>query len=182
MQKKTLEIIGIILVVFVAVGFVSFLGITQIVGVPLWWTFRNIHEMSVIGLTKLLIEVAPEAPMNIGDEITVTVTNSSSKLPVQDAEVDVIKDSMSFKFYTDSNGQATFEYLGEVTVVQAQMDGINPSQPVAIPKVPDTWVRETYISLIGGGVISGFFSALFGFMFERTLSKKHKVTRTSKKK
>lgn len=182
MQKRKLEVIGIILVVFMAIGFVAFLGITQVVGVPLWWTFRNLREMSVIGLPKLLIEVSPEAPMSIGDRITVTVTNSSSKLPVQHAEVDVSKDNMSFKFYTDSNGQTTFEYLGEVTVVQAQMDGIDPSSPVALPKVPDAWVRGTYISIIGGAIISGFFSALFTVMFQRTLSKKPKVSRNSKKK
>ena len=171
MNKKK---IAIILGVFIAVTFISFLGVTQVVGVPLWWIFSGFREMSSIAIPKLLIKVSPESPINIGERITVTVTNSSSKLPVENAEVDVTHDSMSFNYYTDFNGQTTFEYLGEVTVVQAQMNGIDPSQHVALPKVPDVWVRGIY-EAVGGAVASGFFSALFTFLFMKRQPKTTKI-------
>lgn len=170
-EKKTL---GIMLSVIIIISFAVFLGVTQVIGVPLWWIFSGVVELSGVGPPRLLIEVSPESPMNIGDKITATVTNSSSKLPVENAEVDVIHDSMNFKYYTDSNGQVVFEYLGEVTVAQAQMNGIGSSQYVALPKVPDVWVRGIY-GAIGGAVASGFFGALFMFLFQKRQSKTTKI-------
>lgn len=103
--------------------------------------------------------MSPETPQNIGEEITATVTNSSNLLPVQGAEVDITKDGNSEKVFTDANGIATFQYLGEVTVIKVQMDGINPSGYVAIPHSPDTYVQGQNNAIING-VISGSLSSI----------------------
>lgn len=149
--------------VFVLVFFVIFIGITQILGVPLWWIFRGVRPLSIVQPPKLIVEVSPDTPLNIGEIITVGVTNSSSKLPVESAEVSLTKDGMSITLYTDSQGKAYFEYFGEVTVVTAQKTGINPSTPVSIPKLPVGWIRNTSLSLgiaVVGGVVSGFTNHL----------------------
>ncbi len=92
--------------------------------------------------------------------ITVTVTNSSSQLPVEGAEVLVSKDGTYITtLYTDSEGEAFFDFFGEVTIVVAQKTGIDSSTPVAIPKAPAKWVRDIFISLgiaMVGGFVSGF--------------------------
>ena len=180
MQKKNLVTV---LSVFLLVSFVVFLGITQILGIPFWWTFGFIYSMSTVTAPRLLVTVSPETPLSIGEMITVTVTNSSSRLPVQDAEVSVMKNGMKITLFTDSQGQAFFEYFGEVTVVVARKTGIDSSRPVAIPKAPDIWVRNTFLSL-GIAVVGGFVSGLSTYILQQRKGKttKKRVTRKSKRK
>ena len=51
--------------------------------VPTWWVFRNVKLLDIATPSQLILEVSPKTPHNIGEEITATVTNSSSQLPVQ---------------------------------------------------------------------------------------------------
>jgi len=160
MRKKD---VATIVLVFILVFFIIFIGITQILGVPLWWIFGWMIPLSIVQPPKLVVEVYPDTPLKIGEMITVTVTNSSSKLPVEGAEVSVMKDGISITLYTDPQGKAYFEYFGEVTIIIAQQAGINPSTPVSIPKLPDGWIRNTLLSLgiaVVGGVVSGFTTRL----------------------
>lgn len=184
MQKKNLVTF---LLVFLLVSFVVFVGITQIVRIPLWWIF-GFFPMSIVTTPRLMVTVSPETPLSIGEMITVTVTNSSSQLPVEGAEVSVMKDGMELTLYTDSKGQAFFEYFGEVTVVMAQKTGIDSSRPVAIPKTPDIWVRNTFMSLgiaVVGGFVSGFSTYILqqrrGKTAEKKMTRKPKRKKTAKK-
>ena len=150
--------------VFLSVSFVAFIGISQILGIPLWWIFGFLKLGSIIPTPKLLVSISPDTPLSIGEMITVTVTNSSSQLPVEDAEISVSKDGMHITLYTDSQGQASFEYFGAITVVVAKKTGIESSTPVAIPKIPDAWVMKTVISLgsaVVGNVVGAFAVHLF---------------------
>jgi len=115
--------------------------------------------------------------------ITVTVTNSSSQLPVEGAEVSVLKDGMELTLFTDSQGQAFFEYFGEVTVVMAQKTGIDHSRPVTVPKTPDIWIRNAFLSL-GIAVIGGFVSGVSTYILQQRKGKttKKRVTRKSKRR
>jgi len=160
-KKRPLTILSVALLVSFTISIVA----TQVYGVPLWWIFGG-FKLSTVQLPKLVAKVSPETPLSIGEKITVTVTNSSSQLPVEGAEVSVIKDGMNIALHTDSNGQTIFEYFGEVSVVSAHKNGIDPSDPIAIPKMPDKWVRDTFGSL-AIGVISGVVSGGTAYMLQR---------------
>ena len=176
MNKKR---IGLTLLTALTIFIVLSYAFTLILGVPLWWAF-NIKKLEIASLPSLEIQVSPETPVNIGEKITVIVTNSSSGLPVENATVYIAKDSMRFEKYTDSTGKAVFEYLGEVTVVCADKDVINPSDYVATPKSPELWVRNYQAAMISaafGGLVSGFAT----FMFQRNKSpqvKRHRGKRS----
>lgn len=160
MNRKKLEILVLtFLLVGTTVGAIIFVETLQYQNVPIWWVFRNLKSLQLATPSQLILEVSPETPHNIGEEITATVTNSSSMLPVQGAEVDITKDGTSKKVFTNANGIATFQYLGEVTVVQVQMDGINPSGYVAIPHSPDMYVQGRNNAIING-VVSGVLSSI----------------------
>lgn len=162
-KKRLLTILSVALLV----SFTMFIVATQISEVPLWWIFSGLKLLSTSPqLPKLVAKVSPETPLSIGERVTVTVTNSSSQSPVEGAEVSVIKDGMNISLKTDSNGQAFFEYFGEVSVVSAHKNGIDPSDPIAIPKMPDKWVRDTFGSL-AIGVISGIVSGGTAYMLQR---------------
>jgi len=179
MQKKNLVTF---LLIFLLVFFVVFIGITQILGIPLWWIFGFLKPLSIIPQPKLLVTVSPETPLSVGERITVTVTNSSSQLPVNEAEVLLKKDGMEITLHTDSEGQAFFEYFGEVTVIIAQKTGIDSSTPIAIPKLPDAWVRGALISLgsaVVGGLVSGYGTHIFRERKGKT-TKQDKKTKTKR--
>lgn len=158
MKKKSL---ATLFMVFIVVFFVVFLVVTQILAVPLWWVFGFMKSLSLVEMPKLLVKVSPETPLNIGEEITVTVTNSSSQLPVEDAEVSIMKDGTNITaIHTDSRGQAVCDYLGEVTIIVVQKTGFDSSYPIPIPKMPDAWVRSLLIS-VGSAIIGGLIT-VFG--------------------
>jgi len=185
MKKKS---VATLLGVFIIISFALFIFVTQILAVPLWWIFSFVKELSGVGQPKLLVQVSPETPFSIGEKITVTVTNSSSKLPVENAEVSIMKDGIHVTVYTDSRGQASSDYFGEVTVIVAQKTGIDSSDPIAIPKMPDIWVRNVLVAIgsaVVGGLVSGFSAYILQQRKERsskTVSKrttrKRKMTNT----
>ena len=176
MKKKSL---ATLLGIFVLVFFVIFISVTQILAVPLWWIF-GFMSLSTVELPKLLVKVSPEAPLNIGEKITVTVTNSSSQLPVEDAEVSIMKDGTNITvIHTDSRGQAVCDYLGEVTIIVVQKTGFDSSYPIPIPKIPDTWVRSLLIS-VGSAIVGGLIT-VFGTYMLRERKEVGKITRKRKK-
>lgn len=163
MDKKRLVTV---LTVFLLVSIAMFFIVTQVFGVPLWWIIRNIFPLSSVQPSKLLVTITPQTPSRIGDTVTVTVVNSSSRLPVEGAKVSLMKDGRHiFDYYTDSKGQAFVEYLGEVTCVKVSMTGFD-SIIEAIPNAPSRWVRDTYGSL-GIAVVGGFVSGLTTYMFQK---------------
>jgi len=178
MQKKAW---GTFFLIFLLVSFAVFIVITQILRVPLWWLFGFIVPLSTAQIPKLLVEVSPETPFSIGQMMTVTVTNSSSKLPVEDAQVTATKDGTSVTLYTDSQGQVSFEFFGEITVVVAHKTGIDSSSPVAIPKAPAQWVRDTLLSLVIA-VVGGFVGGFTRHMLQKRETTRKTETGKSKRK
>jgi len=163
MRKNLLIVVSVSLLVF----FLLFVSVTQILGVPFWWIFGSLKPFSVSPPPpELQVAVSPETPMNIGEIIIVTVTNSSDKLPVEDAEISVMKDGISVTLFTDANGQASFEYFGEVTVITAKKTGIESSTPVSIPKLPEAWIRSTIVSL-ASGIAGGFVSGIIPYLLQK---------------
>lgn len=176
MQKKSL---ATRLLVFLLIFFIVFIGVTQILGVPLWWIFGFLKPFSIgPPPSKLLVSISPETPLSIGEMMTVTVTNSSSQLPVEDAEVSVMKDGMQINLSTDSQGKASFEYFGAITVIVAKKTGIESSTPVAIPKIPDIWVINVGVSF-ASAVVSGIVGAFAIHVFQQ---RRKKTTRKPKRK
>jgi hypothetical protein len=164
-QKRLL----ITFVVVLSVFFLLLVLITQVLGVPLWYVF-GIKKLQIADNPYLLMQVSPESPSNIGERITVTITNSSSGLPVVNVTVHITKDSMNFDKYTDFDGKVTFDYLGEVTVVSATKDGILSSDFSAIPKAPEGWVRNYQASIISAA-FGSLLSGLITFMIQRKTAK-----------
>jgi len=124
MNKKTLAYPLFSLVV---VGFLVFIASTQILGLPLWWVFRNLVPLSGIPSpeSEFDVTVNPEAPMNIGDGVMVTVRNASDKMPVENAKISVNKNGDHIHdYYTNSSGQTLIEYVGEVTVIKVSKTGL----------------------------------------------------------
>jgi len=164
------------------VFFVVFLVVTQILAVPLWWIFGFMKSLSVVEMPKLLVKVSPETPLNIGEEITVTVTNSSSQLPVEDAEVSIMKDGTNITvIHTDSRGQAVCDYLGEVTIIVVQKTGFESSYPIPIPMMPDAWIRTLLISF-GSGIVGGLITVFGTYMLRERKEEIGKITTRKRKK
>ncbi len=178
MKKKNLAVwFTVFILIFLVVSFV----VTQILAIPLWWILNFGFRLSTIGQTTLLATVSPETPLNINDRITVTVKNSSSQLPVEGAEVVATKDSQNVTVYTDFNGQAFFPYFGEVTVITVQKTGFDSSYPVAIPQMPDAWVRNLLISL-GSGIVGGLITVFGTFMLREKKENIGKIATRRRKK
>ena len=148
MDKRRIEIS---ITSFVLVFFLVFIVMTQILGIPFWWLFKGIFPLSGLALnSKFDVTVNPEAPVNIGDNVLVTVKNVTDQNPVENAQVSVKRDADVIKsYYTDNNGQATVEYVGEVTIIEISKDGFD-SDIQALPHAPDKWVRDRYWSILSG--------------------------------
>lgn len=178
MKKKNLALyFTVFILTFLAVSFVA----TQILAIPLWWIFGFMHSLNVIGSATLQVTVTPETPLNINDRITVTAKNSSSQSPVEGAEVVATKDSQNVTVFTDSNGQTSFPYFGGVTVITVQKTGFNPSYPIAIPRMPDSWVMNLLISL-GSAVVGGLITVFGTFMLRERKEKIGKIATRRRKK
>jgi hypothetical protein len=175
MDKKP---VGISILSLVLVSFLVFIVVTQILGIPFWWLFRGIFPSSIIPLnSKFDVSVKPEAPINIGDSLVVTVKNVTDQMPVENAQVSVKKDGdLIANYYTDSKGQTTAEYVGEVTIIEVSKDGFD-SDIQAIPHAPDKWVRDQYWSIISG-IITGVVVSFITYRFQNKPTKrKHKKGR-----
>src|SRR4030043_90543 len=93
----------------IVVFFLVFIILTQVLGIPIWWVFRNIVSLSGMStISKFDVTVNPEVPTTINENIVVTVLNMSSKIPVENATVSVYKDSGFISdYYTDSYGKTS---------------------------------------------------------------------------
>ena len=117
------------------------------------------------------VSVNPEAPINIGDKVTVLVIDTTTKLFVYNATISVYRDSgFTSDYYTDSNGKVTITYVGEVTVIKVNKDGYALSVQ-AIPQVPDKYVRDQNNAIIGG-LISGIPSSILTVVLQQRLAKR----------
>jgi hypothetical protein len=168
MERKML---GYLVIVFVVVGFITFVISTQISGVPLWWVFRGLVPLSVVETeSRFKLIVSPETPMEAGDDVLVTVRNASDQMPVEGAKVSLLKNGDHIHdYYTNASGQVIVEYVGEVTIIEISKTGFK-TMLEAIPQSPIKWVIDHYIS-IGIGAISGFASAITTHIFRSR--KKH---------
>jgi hypothetical protein len=150
MQKKVL---GYTIAVFIILGFLVFIASTQVLGVPLWWISRNFLPFSVAPLeSRFDVTINPEAPINIGDDVLVTVLNASDKMPVEGAKVSLSKDGeLIHDYYTNASGEVLVEYVGEVTIIEVSKTDFKTVLE-AIPHAPDKWVRDQYTAMIIGVV------------------------------
>lgn len=177
-QMKWLYIFLAFALVFITLLFT----VISVLGVPLWWAFP-IKSLSSVGLPTLVVQVSPQTPKNFNDQITVSVTNSSNQMPIEGAEVLVNIEGMSAlqPLYTNSTGQATFPYVGKITIVQANIDGIDSTQ-VAIPAEPASWVSaklDAYGSAAVGGLVSAF--AVWALPKRKSKPKKRNQVRKARK-
>jgi hypothetical protein len=150
-----------------AVGLLVFVVATQILGVPLWWVFRNLVPLSGVSPdSKFKITVSPEVPAKIGDSVMIVVRNDSSNMPVANVKLSIKRDGNAIQdYYTDSNGQEEIEYLGEVTVITASKSGFK-TVTEAIPTIPDSWRRNennSIISAVVGASIEFVLGRIFTF-------------------
>ena len=150
MRKKVL---GYIIAVFVIIGFIAFIASTQVLGIPLWWIFRNFAPLSTVPLeSRFDVTINPEAPINIGDDVLVTVLNASDKMPVEGVKVSLQKDGEHiYDYYTNTSGKVIVEYVGEVTIIEVSKTDFKTVLE-AIPHAPDKWVRDQYTAMIIGVV------------------------------
>lgn len=164
------RIIGYTLAIFVIVGFLVFVASTQVWGIPLWWVFRNLVPLSGVQLeSRFDITINPEAPMNIGDSVLVTVLNASDQMPVEGAKVSLRKDGDHIlDYYTNASGQVRVEYVGEVTVIEVSKTDFKTGLE-AIPHAPAKWVRDQNTSMV-----IGIVSAVVGSVTTYILQSKRK--------
>lgn len=167
MDKK---ILGYTVAVFIIVGFLVFVASTQVLGIPLWWVFRNLVPLSTVQPeSRFDITINPEAPTNIGDSILITVLNASDQMPVEGAKVSLRKDGDHIHdYYTNVSGQVRVEYVGEVTVIEVSKTDFKTSLE-AIPHAPARWVRDQTTSMI-----IGVISAVAGSVTTYILQNKRK--------
>jgi len=162
MRKKVL---GYIIAVFVIVGFVAFIASTQALGIPLWWIFRNFALSTVPLESRFDVTINPEAPINIGDDILVTVLNASDRMPVEGAKVSLQKDGGHiYDYYTNASGKVIMEYVGEVTIIEVSKTYFK-TVVEAIPHAPDRWVRDQYISM-GIGIVSAAIGSVTTYVLQ----------------
>jgi hypothetical protein len=171
MLKKLIALLASLIVVF----FLVFIILTQILGVPLWWVFRNIVPLSGVSISsKFDVTVNPDVPTTIGESITVTVRNMTSEIPVENATVSVYKDSGFINdYYTDNNGETSITYVGEVTVIKVNKEGFDGTVE-AIPQVPDKYVRDQNNAIIGG-LVSGISSSILIVVLQQRLAKRKPI-------
>lgn len=160
------RIIGYTLTILVIVGFLVFVASTQVFGIPLWWVFRNLVPLSSVQLeSRFDITINPEAPMNIGDSVLVTVLNASDQMPVEGAKVSLRKDGEHiFDYYTNASGQSLAEYVGEVTIIEVSKTDFETVLE-AIPHAPANWVRDQYTSIVAG-IIGGVVTSVTTYMLQ----------------
>jgi hypothetical protein len=175
-KKGILTILGVAVLVF----FLLLTTVSAVLGVPCWFIFRNIKTLQIAEPPSLIIDIYPETPVNIGQTITITVTNSSTGLPVENATVYISKDNYQFEKYTDTNGKTNFEFIGDVMVVYADAPDIKASDYSAIPKTPVGWVQNYQTSMISAA-FGGLISALATFLFQRSTTKKIKINNSKPK-
>lgn len=167
---------------FFAISFIIFLAVSQVLGVPLWWIFGNVNELSSVRTQwDFQVSVNPETPLVIGDNIEVTVKNMTDRLPVDNAEVTVRKDGASLiSLQTDSKGQVSFEYPGEPTIITVEKEAFKNSMKV-IPKLPDAWVRDLSVSGIIGPLIGAVITYRLAKRNEKATRKRSKPAKEQTK-
>ena len=91
------------------------------------------------------IQILPDTPKTFGEMVTVTVTNSTDQTPVAGIQVLVMPQGMgTVTLYTNSTGQASFQYTEQITEVQVsepQITGTTLSAMFAVPSRPTAWVN-----------------------------------------
>lgn len=154
---------------FIVCFLLAFIISMQILGVPLWWVFRNLKPLSVVQLESRFEVLINKTPTNIGDKVLVTVLNATSHMPVQGAKVSLRKDGVYiYDYYTNASGQVLVEYLGEVTIIEVNKTGFETALE-AIPPNPPKWVRNSIIS-----IVTGIISAVVGSVMMYTLQERRK--------
>jgi len=148
----------------------AFVAFTQVLGIPLWWVFRNIALLSTVQPeSRFDMTINPEAPTNIGDSVLITVLNASDQMPVEGAKVSLKKDGdYIFDYYTNASGQVLVEYVGEITVIEVSKTDFKTVLE-AIPHAPAKWVRDQSTSMV-----IGIVSAVAGSVTTYILQNKRK--------
>ena len=153
------------------------LVLIQAFGVPFWWVLGvgNTQE----GLW--VISVTPSNP-KVGENVTIGVAAGNYNVfLVANATVTITRNGMqSLTIYTDKNGEATFTYPGDGTIIRASnwwgnsfhnaTQQTNHSLYIAIPKTPITWVKDCLIAFSTATVL-GSLVGISTFAFQRNRNK-----------
>ncbi len=173
-KRNWLYIAGAALLVF----FVVFLSLIISFGVPLWWITPK--QLSIVNTSGVSIQVLPDTPKTFGEMVTVTVTNSTDQTPVAAIQVLVMPQGMgTVTLYTNSTGQASFQYTEQITVVQVsepQLTGSTLSAMFAVPSRPKPWVDANGTAL-GLAAFSCGLTAFLGWLIP---PRKGKIKRRKK--
>ena len=144
-NKKTL---GYAIAAFLIIWFVLYIVSTQILGIPLWWISRRMVPFSLLPepISRFNVTITPVAPTTIGEKVLVIVLNASDQAPVEGAMISLGKNGDHIHdYYTNANGQAEVEYVGEVTIIQVNKTDFKTVLE-AIPEAPAKWVRDQNIA------------------------------------
>ncbi len=159
------------IIVFLTLLILIFVITTQLLGVPFWWIFSGLKTLSIDPPpeSEFSISFTPKTPETIGDEVLVTVCNSSDKIPVKNAKVLLQKDGAHiFDYYTDIDGQTIVEYVGDVSIIQVSKSNFTTVLQ-AIPNAPEKWVNSSIISLLIA-VVGAIVGSLTTYLLENKFS------------
>jgi len=134
---------------------VVFFAAITIQGVPFSWVFRSLAPLDITA-GALTVEVSPQIPTTLGQEIMVTVRDASTNKPVEKATVSISRDGGKLlDLMTNDKGQTRFEYPGMTTIIVVRKDRYAAAMKV-IPRVPDAWIlaeERSWIASIVTGVL-----------------------------
>jgi len=142
-------------------GFFTYFALMLAQGVPNSYTWRNLIPLDITR-GAFLVEVSPQVPTTLGQEVTVTVRDAGTGKPVDKASVSISKNGDKLiVLTTDNNGKVRFDYPGIATVIVVTKE-LYRSEMKVIPKVPDTWIlaeERAWLASIAASVISGVILA-----------------------
>jgi len=156
------------IIIWLSLTSVIFIMLISIFGVPSYMYIR-LFPAELVPYKRyrhFYVEVNPSTPLKIGQRITITVKDKKTMTPIQGASISVYKDSGYLgKVYTNSEGKAIIQYLGETTILVINKEGYM-EEIIPIPHIPDRWVRDIYIS----GILSPILGAIIGVVINNIIN------------
>jgi len=150
------------LIIFFLIFTISFLLLTKVLGIPYWWLFRGVR-LTAIHASSFNVTITMNRPLVIGDEILISVYDSSGENPVVNATVSLYNDDVHIgDYYTNSSGKVSIEYPGGILGIIINKEGF-ASYVKSIPETPGEWIRNKFLA----GIISAILSFTITFLIIR---------------
>ncbi len=145
-----------------------FFLLIQVLGVPFWWVFSFCNTERNMYVTSL----RPQNPV-LGENVTFQVRGYGSmkysgyyEYNETNTRVSIETKVRAYDVYTDENGEATFVYESEPTIIRAN-EGMWHSLYYVIPANPSAWIIYSFFAAIGA-VFSGLIAgAAFFWHFKK---------------